>query len=108
MWLKSPPGGLTCVPKTTGSMVRSFTSWLLVSSNWIRTFCWTARGGLVLWMLGLVALGGAAVAWLPFNAWADSTIASKATADLTAAAVALIAAGLAWRLGRVTRRPVEG
>ena len=58
--------------------------------------------------VGLVALGGAVVAWLPFNAWADATIADKMTADLIASLVALVAAGLAWRLGRVTRRPVEG
>ena len=54
--------------------------------------------------VGLVALGGAAVAWLPFDAWADASIADKTTADLIASGVAAIAAVLAWRLGRVTAR----
>ena len=54
--------------------------------------------------VGLVALGGAAVAWLPFDAWADASIVDKTTADLIASGVAAIAAVLAWRLGRVTAR----
>lgn len=33
---------------------------LLVASNWLRTFLWTARGGLVLWLLYLVGRSPAA------------------------------------------------
>ncbi len=54
--------------------------------------------------VGLVAVGGAAVAWVPFDNWAAATIVDKATADAIAVAVGVVAAGLAWRLGKATAR----
>ena len=54
--------------------------------------------------VGLVAVGGAAAAWVPFDNWAAATIVDKATADAIAVAVGVVAAGLAWRLGKTTAR----
>ncbi len=50
IWLSTAFIQVPCHEKLVKSFDLAAYNWL-VNSNWIRTFAWTARGGLVTWML---------------------------------------------------------
>lgn len=54
--------------------------------------------------VGLVTVGGAALAWIPFERWAAAAIAEKAASDALAVGVGVVTAALAWWVGRTTAR----